>query len=66
MPDLSTAAWRKSTRSGNNGQCVEVAFAEQMVAVRDSKDPTGPVLTFEARSWAAFVAEICSSKHEAR
>jgi len=57
-PDLSAAVWRKSTKSGNNGGCVEVAFVDQIVAIRDSKDPTGPVLAFEAGSWAAFVAEI--------
>jgi hypothetical protein len=54
MANLSTANWRKSTRSGNNG-CVEVAFVEDRVAVRDSKDPDGPVLMFESHEWAAFL-----------
>ncbi|MEU5875903.1 DUF397 domain-containing protein [Spirillospora sp. NPDC047279] len=43
--DLSKAEWRKATRSLNNGgECVELAGAAAMVAVRDSKDPDGPVL----------------------
>jgi len=43
--DLSNAIWRKASRSGENGgNCVELAAFPGMVAVRDSKDPTGPVL----------------------
>jgi hypothetical protein len=56
--DLSGAIWRKSTRSsGNQGNCVEVADnLPGVVAVRDSKDRQGPVLTFAPASWASFVA----------
>lgn len=42
--DLTQAAWRKSSRSSANGQCVEVAFAGGAVAARDSKSPGGRVL----------------------
>lgn len=55
--DLSRAVWRKSSRSGNNG-CVEVAFDNAEVAVRDSKDRTGPVLRFNAQEWEAFLAGV--------
>lgn len=48
--------WRKSTRSGNQGQCVEVRAVEGIVQVRDSKDPDGGVLDFEPGAWVAFVA----------
>jgi Domain of unknown function (DUF397) len=47
--------WRKSTRSGDNGQCVEVRRIEDTVQVRDSKDKTGPVLSFTPDEWAAFL-----------
>jgi len=56
---LSRAAWRRSTRSGENGgNCVEVAALPQAVAVRDSKDQFGPVLTFSPTTWNAFLAGL--------
>jgi Domain of unknown function (DUF397) len=52
--DLATATWNKSSHSGNNG-CVEVAHGEDQIAVRDSKDPSGPMLLFTPREWRAFL-----------
>ncbi|MEV0703682.1 DUF397 domain-containing protein [Saccharopolyspora sp. NPDC050389] len=54
------AKWRKSSYStgGNDAACVEVAFAGPAVAVRDSKEPDGPVLAFPASSWAAFLGRV--------
>lgn len=58
-PDLTNAVWRKSTRSNSTGTaCVEVAFVEDVIAVRDSKDKTGPALVFGAREWDAFLAGV--------
>jgi hypothetical protein len=51
-------AWRKSSYSSNQMSCVEVAFASGMVATRDSKNPTGPVLRFAASGWATFLGRV--------
>ncbi|WP_173523893.1 DUF397 domain-containing protein [Nonomuraea antri] len=54
--NLDKAEWRKSTASGDNGQCVEVATnLPGIVAVRDSKDPQGPTLVFTRGEWRAFL-----------
>jgi uncharacterized protein DUF397 len=47
--------WRKSTFS-QSGDCVEVAFGETSVLVRDSKDPLGGTLAFTITEWSAFLA----------
>ena len=56
--DLSRAVWRKSTKSSANSQCLEVAVLKGATAIRDSKDPTGPALTFTPAKWAAFTAGV--------
>jgi len=50
--------WVKSTRSTGNGECVEVARTADGVAVRDSKDPYGPVLRFSAGAWQGFISGV--------
>jgi Domain of unknown function (DUF397) len=57
--DLSHAAWHKSSYSNNGGACVEVATnLPGLVAVRDSKDPSGPSLLFSAERWQAFTRAL--------
>ena len=52
-------AWRTSKYSGQNGNCVEVARnLPGIVAVRDSRDRGGPVLTFSRAGWGAFTDRI--------
>ncbi|WP_433349565.1 DUF397 domain-containing protein [Micromonospora sp. CA-111912] len=59
MTDLTGAAWRKSTRSSAQGNCVEVADnLTGVVGVRDSKDVEGPALVFSPGSWSAFVEGV--------
>jgi hypothetical protein len=47
--------WRKARRSQGNGDCVEIASADGRIAVRDSKDPLGPMLTYPADAWRSFL-----------
>ena len=58
--------WRKSTRSGAAGHCVEVAETPAEVLVRDSKDATGPVLRFAAHGWHDFVAGVRDGEFDRR
>jgi Domain of unknown function (DUF397) len=49
-------AWFKSSYSGaTGGECVEVANTPAVIHVRDSKDQSGPALSFSREAWAAFV-----------
>ncbi|MGH3997866.1 MAG: DUF397 domain-containing protein [Pseudonocardiaceae bacterium] len=58
--DLSHAIWRKSDRSngGGDGACVEIAELPDRVAMRDSKDPAGPVLAFSDAEWRVFLGSV--------
>jgi uncharacterized protein YkvS len=58
--DLTGAVWRKSSYSNQaGGDCVEVADGlPGVVPVRDSKTHHGPVLTFDANSWTAFIGDL--------
>ena len=62
QPDLGSAAsftWQKSSYSGYNGDCVEVAVMGGQIGVRDSKaGSASPVLQFDRGTWAAFVAGL--------
>ena len=59
---VEVGVWRKASYSGDNGgACIEVAGTpDALVAVRDSKDPAGPALTFPASWWRAFLQRTAS------
>lgn len=61
-PDLTGAVWRKASYSnGNGGDCVEVAVLDHGDrAVRDSKEPAGPLMTFTPAGWSAFTTAVRS------
>jgi hypothetical protein len=52
------AGWRKSTYSGSNTNCVEVAFGTDHVGVRDSKNPGAAALVFPVAEWASAVSRV--------
>jgi Domain of unknown function (DUF397) len=58
-PDLARAQWVKSRHSANGGNCVEIARGlPATIAVRDSKNPAGPILTLTLRQWRELTSRI--------
>src|SRR4051794_3987447 len=64
MTKLANVVWRKSTRSNNSNNCVEVAIlANGGTAVRDSKQHgAGPVLEVTSSEWMAFIAGVIAGE----
>ncbi|MFF4156578.1 DUF397 domain-containing protein [Streptomyces sp. NPDC001678] len=57
--DLRDAPWRKSSYSGVQSDCLEIADdLPDLTPVRDSKNPHGPALLFETSAWSAFVTGV--------
>ncbi len=50
--------WRKSSYSGGEGNCVEVAGRSSRVLVRDTKDRAGVVLRFSPDTWRRFAGQV--------
>jgi Domain of unknown function (DUF397) len=63
-PDWAGANWRVSSYTSGNGDCVSLAKAAGASGVRDSKDPSGPVLAFSTQEMRAFFEEVKIGKHD--
>jgi hypothetical protein len=50
--------WRKSSYSGGQGNCIEVADHDSRVQVRDTMDRSGPMLRFTPDAWRRFAKQI--------
>ncbi|MDU0293933.1 DUF397 domain-containing protein [Saccharothrix longispora] len=62
---MEGATWRKSSRSNSSGgACIELACSGDLRGVRDSKNPTGPVLRFGQVRVEAFLNEIRTGRHD--
>ena len=57
-PNWAEATWRKSRFSSGDSGCVEFARSADQVAVRDSKDTSGPTLKFSTKAWRAFIEGV--------
>jgi hypothetical protein len=65
--DFERAKWRKSSRSQSNGQCVEVADnLPDIVGLRDSKDPSGPILALARDQWRSFLGGVKAGDFDAK
>ncbi|KEF06099.1 MULTISPECIES: DUF397 domain-containing protein [Streptomyces] len=63
--NVTGVTWRKSTHSGGQGECLEIADGlptGSPVPVRDSKRPDGPHLLFPAPAWSAFIASVKAAR----
>jgi Domain of unknown function (DUF397) len=63
---LLDATWRKSTRSNNNGSCVEIRRVKATIEMRDTKDQSGPVLMFRTEVWRDFMGAISEGEFDRR
>lgn len=62
MHDRTESKWRKSSRS-SSGNCVEVKIENNRVHMRDSKDRSGPVLSFDRDVFRAFLDDLRADEH---
>ncbi len=64
MADLANACWKKSTRSNNAGNCVEVALTSSVVGTRDTKNRDGGHLAVRPASWATFIDAVKNGAYD--
>ncbi|MEU8345547.1 DUF397 domain-containing protein [Spirillospora sp. NPDC048832] len=61
---LPQTTWRKSSRSGQNGNCAEVTVLAAKVGVRDNKAPDAGHLSFSPQNWTAFVSNVRDGRYD--
>jgi hypothetical protein len=54
--------WFKSSHSSESANCVEVAYSEDGILVRDSKNPEGPTLSYRLDTWRNFIEAVASGE----
>lgn len=62
VESLSRLTWRRG--QCDTGACVEAAFVNDQVLIRDSKDPEGAVLRFDHEEWKAFLAGVADGSFD--
>jgi hypothetical protein len=63
METAGEMSWRKSSYSSSNGgNCVEVTATPHSIAVRDSKIPDDPAITFSQGAWEAFTRRMSAGR----
>jgi hypothetical protein len=60
MSQIDGAAWRKSSYSSSEGQCVEVTLST-VIGVRDTKDRSAGHISVAPKSWSTFIAKVTKS-----
>ncbi|GAA3931914.1 hypothetical protein GCM10023085_11550 [Actinomadura viridis] len=63
-PDMSCATWRRSSRSGQNGNCVEIAQVAGIVAVRDSQNVDASPILLPPAGWRALLANVHAGQYD--
>ncbi|MDQ1037014.1 hypothetical protein QFZ75_003430 [Streptomyces sp. V3I8] len=54
--------WFKSSYSGNQGECLEIALTPSTIHIRDSKTPAAPTLAVTPKTWSVFLPHISAYK----
>lgn len=63
---LSNVQWRKSSRSGYETNCIDVAAAIDRIFIRDSKAPTGPIISCNHAGWMTFLGAVKNGDFDLR
>jgi hypothetical protein len=65
MANWDSANFRKSSHSSSGG-CVEVAYQDDLIGIRDTKNSTGPVLEFTEHEWKCFLKGVGAGEFDVK